>query len=147
MRVVFLPHKRDLTASFDAVQAEISRRRENGLAATPSKNTGCFTGKITCPACGWNYQRKTRTRATMPDYKFWRCWNACKGHGNSCGSHNLRETMRENLMTDILDLERFDESAVAEHLDVIHAYPDRLDITLKDGTTITTGLDEKGHLR
>lgn len=83
----------------------------------------------------------------MPDYKFWRCWNACKGHGNPCGSHNLRETMLENLMADILDLERFDEDAVAEHLDVILAYPDRLDITLRDGTTVTTGLDEKGHLR
>ncbi|WP_326833529.1 recombinase zinc beta ribbon domain-containing protein [Cutibacterium porci] len=45
--------------------------------------------------------------------------------------------MLENLMADILGLERFDEDAVAEHLDVIHAYPDRLDITLKDGTTVT----------
>lgn len=132
---------------FDQVQTEIARRREIGPAATPSKNTGCFTSKITCAVCGCNYQRKTRTRATMPDYKFWRCWNACKGHGNPCGSHNLRETMLENLMADILDLERFDEDAVAEHLDVIHAYPDRLDITLKGGTTVTTGLDEKGHLR
>lgn len=103
---------------FDAVQAEIARRREIGPAATPSKNTGCFTSKITCPACRCNYQRKTRTRTTMPNYKFWRCQNACKGHSNPCGSHNLRETMLENLMSDILGLDHFDEEAVAEHLDV-----------------------------
>lgn len=132
---------------FDQVQAEIARRRNIGLAATPSKNTGCFTSKILCPVCGCNFQRKTRRRATMPDYKFWRCWNACKGHGNPCGSHNLRETMLENLMTRILNLDGFDEDTILELLDVIHAYPDRLDITLRDGTTVTVGLDEKGHLR
>lgn len=132
---------------FDQVQAEIARRREIGLAATPSKNTGCFTSKITCAVCGCNYQRKTRTRATMPDYKFWRCWNACKGRGNPCGSHNLRETMLENLMTRILNFDRFDEESVMEKLEVIQAYPDRLEIMLRDGTTVTTGLDEKGHLQ
>lgn len=53
---------------FYAVQAEIVRR-QIGPAATPSKNTGCFAGKITCPACGCNYQRKTRTVTTIPATK------------------------------------------------------------------------------
>ncbi|MDK7160339.1 recombinase family protein, partial [Pauljensenia sp. UMB3104] len=63
-------------AMFDAVQAEIAHRREAGPAATPSKNTGVFTGRICCGACGKNYQRKTRTYKSGTSYKFWRCWSA-----------------------------------------------------------------------
>lgn len=132
---------------FDQVQVEIARRRELGAAATPSKNTGCFTSKIICPACGCSYQRKTRKRARLSDYKFWRCWNACKGHGNPCGGHNLREVMLENLITDILGLDHFDEAVVMRQLEVIYAYSDRLEVYLTDGSTVTATLDEKGHLR
>ena len=55
---------------FDAVQAEIAYRREIGPAATPSKNTGIFTGRIYCQVCRKNYQRKTRTYKSGTSYKF-----------------------------------------------------------------------------
>lgn len=131
---------------FDQVQAEIARRRAIGPAGTPSKNTGCFTGKITCPACGCNYQRKTRARKRLPAYRFWRCWNTCRGNGNPCGGHNLREEMLQNLMVDLLGLDAFDEQAVMENLHLIEAHPDRLVIHLADGTATTASLDQNGHL-
>ncbi|MDO5722418.1 MAG: recombinase family protein [Actinomycetaceae bacterium] len=132
---------------FDQVQTEITRRRQVGPAATPSKNTGCFTTRIQCAACGCNYQRKTRTYPSGTSYKYWRCWNACKGKGNPCRGHNLRETMLQNLIMSVLGLEQFEEQIVITRVEIIEAFPDRLDIYLTDGTTHTAWLDEKGHAR
>ena len=132
---------------FDQVQTEIAYRRQIGIAATPSKNTGCFTSLILCAACGCNYQRKTRTYPSGTSYKYWRCWSACKGNGNPCGGHNLRETMLQTLMADLLGLDVFDPQAVTAHVEVIHAHPDHLNIHLTDGHVHTVWLDEKGHPR
>ena len=84
-------------ALFDKVQQEIARRRQIGPAATPSLNTGMFTGRIRCGTCGRNYQRKTRRYTSGNYYHYWRCWSACKGQGNPCGGHNLRETMLQSI--------------------------------------------------
>lgn len=131
---------------FDAVQAEIAHRREMGPAATPSKNTGVFTGRIYCQACGKNYQRKTRTRATMPDYKFWRCWSACTGNGNPCGGHNIRETLLEHACADVLGTQSFDPAVVAEHIVMIEAFEHQLTFHLTDGTMTPVGLTSEGRL-
>lgn len=133
-------------AVFDAVQAEIRRRRQVGPAATPSKNTGVFTGRIRCAACGKNYQRKTRSRARLGSYRFWRCWTACKGKGNPCGGHNLRESTLEDLCAKTLQLEAFDEDAVFERIELIEAHPDHLLIHLAEGQTVRAGLTREGRL-
>ncbi|MFW0185077.1 recombinase family protein [Rothia sp. CCM 9418] len=133
--------------TFDAVQTEIAHRRDIGPAATPSKNTGCFTSLIQCATCGCCYQRKTRTYPSGTSYKYWRCWSACKGKGNPCGGHNLRETMLQTLMIDLLDLEVFDPQAVMDRIEVIEAFRDRLDIHLTDGSVHTAWLDAEGHAR
>lgn len=131
---------------FDAAQAEIVRRKQGGWAAIPTINTGPFTARITCAACEKHYQRKSRMKAGKKE-RFWRCWSACKGAGNTCRGHNLREVMLENLMTDLLGLDEFDDKAVMEQVEMIKAHPHRLDIHLADGTTATAWLDEKGDVQ
>ncbi|MDU5024295.1 recombinase family protein [Cutibacterium avidum] len=131
---------------FEAAQAEIARRKQGGLAAIPTINTGCVTARITCAGCGKHYQRKSRTTAGGKE-RYWRCWSACKGNGNPCRGHNLRETMLETIMTCLLGLEVFDPHTVMTHVEAIEAFPDRLDIHLLEGITRTVWLDEKGHAR
>ena len=133
-------------AMFDAVQAEIAHRREAGPAATPSKNTGVFTGRICCGACGKNYQRKTRTYKSGTSYKFWRCWSACTGNGNPCGGHNLRESLLEQACADMLGTQSFDPAAVAEQVVMIEAFEHQLTFHLADGTIAPVGLTSEGRL-
>lgn len=133
-------------ALFDKVQQEIARRRQIGPAATPSLNTGVFTGRIRCGTCGRNYQRKTRRYASGNYYHYWRCWSACKGQGNPCGGHNLRETMLQSICATTLNLEEFDEHAVENHIVIIEAFPDHLMIHLRDARSIKIALDKQGRL-
>ncbi|MBS6620461.1 MAG: recombinase family protein [Varibaculum cambriense] len=133
-------------AMFDAVQAEIAHRREAGPAATPSKNTGVFTGRICCGACGKNYQRKTRTYKSGTSYKFWRCWSACTGNGNPCGGHNLRESLLEQACADMLGTQGFDPVHVAEQVVMIEAVEHQLTFHLADGTMTPVGLTSEGRL-
>lgn len=133
-------------AMFDAVQAEIAHRREVGPAATPSKNTGVFTGRICCGACGKNYQRKTRTYKSGTSYKFWRCWSACTGNGNPCRGHNLRETLLEHACTDMLGTQSFDPAQVGEQIVMIEAFEHQLTFHLADGTMTPVGLTSEGRL-
>lgn len=131
---------------FDAVQAEIAYRREIGPAATPSKNTGVFTGRICCGACGKNYQRKTRTYKSGTSYKFWRCWSACTGNGNPCRGHNLRETLLEHACADMLGTQGFDPVSVGEQIVMIEVFPHQLTFHLADGTMTPVGLTSEGRL-
>ena len=131
---------------FDAVQAEIAYRREIGPAATPSKNTGVFTGRICCGACGKNYQRKTRTYKSGTSYKFWRCWSACTGNGNPCRGHNLRETLLEHACADVLGTQSFDPVSVVEQIVMIEAFEHQLTFHLADGTMTPVGLTSEGRL-
>lgn len=131
---------------FDAVQAEIAHRREVGPAATPSKNTGVFTGRICCGACGKSYQRKTRTYKSGTSYKFWRCWSACTGNGNPCGGHNLRESLLEHACADMLGTQGFDPVQVGEQIVMIEAFEHQLTFHLADGTMTPVGLTSEGRL-
>lgn len=132
--------------TFDAVQKEIAHRREVGPAATPSKNTGVFTGRICCGACGKNYQRKTRTYKSGTSYKFWRCWSACTGNGNPCRGHNLRETLLEHACADMLGTQGFDPVQVGEQVVMIEAFEHQLTFHLADGTMMPVGLTSEGWL-
>ncbi|MDR6939469.1 recombinase family protein [Arcanobacterium hippocoleae] len=131
---------------FDAVQAEIAHRRKIGPAGTPSKNTGVFTGRICCAACGKNYQRKTRTYKSGTSYKFWRCWSACIGNGNPCSGHNLRESLLEHACTDVLGTQGFDSVSVGEQVVMIEAFEHQLTFHLADGTMAPVGLTSEGRL-
>ena len=106
--------------TFNAVQAEIRRRKEK-YAPTNPPQTSPFTGLITCAICGKHYRRKTT--ATGP---VWIC-STYNSYGKSyCPSKAIPE---EKLMQ---------TAALVGHtgeITAITAYNDNLlEFTLKDGT-------------
>lgn len=107
--------------TFNAVQAEIRRRKEK-YAPTKPPQTSPFTGLITCAICGKHYRRKTT--ATGP---VWIC-STYNSYGKSyCPSKAIPE---EKLMQ---------TAALVGHtgeITAITAYNDNLlEFTLKDGTS------------
>ncbi|AOZ72032.1 hypothetical protein BK816_00920 [Boudabousia tangfeifanii] len=132
--------------TFKAVQAEIQRRRTLGKGAVPSLNTGCFTGRVICGACGKAFHRKTKQRFRLPDYKYWRCHTACQGKGNPCKAPNIREAHLKTATMAVLKLDEFDERAVWEQVKTILISSDELDFHLKDGTRRHVTLLETANL-
>ncbi|ETJ02054.1 MAG: Site-specific recombinase [Actinomyces urogenitalis DORA_12] len=122
---------------FDAVQAELARRRASGgRALTPTGGTNALTHRIHCTTCGRHYQRRTKARSGRT-YKYWWCETATKGHGNPCDSHQLRETHLQHLITTRLRLPGWDNATIVETITRIDAGPDyQLTAHLSDGSTI-----------
>ena len=109
---------------FDAVQAELARRRATGgRGLTPTGGTGALTHRITCTVCGKHYQRRTRKQA-KGEYKYWWCETATKGQGNPCGSHQLREQKLHTIICNAVGLSEWDNTAVIEQIERIEATPD-----------------------
>ena len=106
--------------TFNAVQAEIRRRKEK-YAPTKPPQTSPFTGLITCAICGKHYRRKTT--ATGP---VWIC-STYNSYGKSyCPSKAIPE---EKLMqTAALVGHTGEITAITAHNDNL------LEFTLKDGT-------------
>ena len=111
---------------FDAVQAELARRRATGgRGLTPTGGTGALTHRITCTVCGKHYQRRTRKQA-HGEYKYWWCETATKGQGNPCRSHQLREGKLHAIICDTLSLREWDDTAVISQVERIETTPDWL---------------------
>lgn len=128
-------------ATFDAVQAELAKRRRYGRAATPTGGSNALTSLIHCSQCGLHYHRRTRTRKTR-SYKFWWCESATKGAGNPCGSAQLREVKIQAACQHALGIEAWDEEAVLDGIEAITAHPNHdLDIHLTTGESVTINLD------
>ena len=106
--------------TFNAVQAEIRRRKEK-YAPTKPPQTSPFTGLITCAICGKHYRRKTT--ATGP---VWIC-STYNSYGKSyCPSKAIPE---EKLMQTAAQVGHTGEiTAITAHNDNL------LEFTLKDGT-------------
>ena len=109
---------------FDAVQAELARRRATGgRGLTPTGGTGALTHRITCTQCGKYYQRRTRKQA-HGEYKYWWCETATKGQGNPCKAHQLREQKLHTIICNAVGLSEWDNTAVIEQIERIEATPD-----------------------
>ena len=106
--------------TFNAVQAEIRRRKEK-YAPTKPQQPAPFTGLITCAICGKHYRRKTT--ATGP---VWIC-STYNSYGKSyCPSKAIPE---EKLMQTAAQVGHTGEiTAITAHNDNL------LEFTLKDGT-------------
>lgn len=124
-------------AVFDAVQAELHKRRNSGgLAATPGCGTG-LTHKILCTTCTRHYHRRTKTKNGQ-SYKYWWCETATKGHGNPCKAHQLREEKIRAIICSSLGLSDWDDETIIEQIARIEATPDwLLTIHHTDGRSMT----------
>lgn len=105
--------------TYQAVQAEIARRRELGALANWSINTSYFTSKIKCGICGASFVRSTRkNRAKLSQlgerYTFYGCGSNKKGGHCKCGT--IRETVLKEECAKALGLPEFDEDAFSERV-------------------------------
>lgn len=107
--------------TFNAVQDEIQRRKEQCASTTP-RQTSPFTGLITCAICGKHYRRKTT--ATRP---VWIC-STYNSYGKAyCPSKAVPE--EKLTQTAALVGAMGEITAITVHND------NRLEFILKDGTT------------
>lgn len=130
--------------TFDAVQAELVRRRHLGRGATPSGGTTGLTSRIECFVCGRFYHRRTKT-GRHRSYKFWWCETATKGKGNPCHAPQIRETRLTRICTHVLGFDAWDDDTALTSLAKIVVNPDRtLTIhTTRSETPVTVNLDER----
>lgn len=127
---------------FDAVQAELAKRRRVGRAATPTGGTNALTSLIVCSECSLHYHRRTR-RCKTTSYKFWWCESAIKGKGNPCKAAQLRETIIQAACCHVLGITQWDDETVLDAISGITAYPSHdLDIHLTGGEVVTINLNE-----
>lgn len=125
-------------ATFTRVQTEIARRRELGARANWSINTVTLTSKIRCVACGRSFVQAKRAAKSQNNItmKRWICTNRRSGRSNTCGTRELSDTALKKLIADVLEIDSFNDSIVAERLDHIDVEgKDRLTFHLTDGTT------------
>lgn len=127
--------------TFDAVQAELKRRKEAGhLTLTPSIGSSALTHRIHCTVCGRKYHRRTKHRKTL-SYKFWWCETATKGKGNPCNAKQIREVQLHRIVLDALGVPTWNDEEILSLLDHIEISPAlELRLVLKTGDTMTRTL-------
>lgn len=111
--------------TYQAVQAEIARRRELGVFANWSINTSCFTGKIKCGHCGASYvrnTRKNRAKNPMPTdpemYTTYGCGTR-KKKGGKCIGKDIRESILREKCAEVLGIAEFDEAVFCAQVEKI----------------------------
>ena len=88
-----------------------------------------FTGVIKCGNCGENYRSQSHTYADGEKERHWRC-------GNDCGNSAIKENTMKRLVTDVLNMEDFDEKKMDELLDKAVILSNRITFFFKDGHTV-----------
>ena len=122
---------------FEAVQAEMKRRRDLGPKGNKSLNLSCFSSVIKCSCCGCSYQRSSRKNrnGTEGRYVVWICATSRKGH--KCDAKNLPETALKKTCCEVLGMEVFSADVFTEQIDHIDAIgSDQLDFHFRDGHVV-----------
>lgn len=130
---------------FQAVQRELDRRREIGVAAHQRSDLTCFTSKLVCAKCGRKYHRKTIHNQIKDNYYVWKCHTkAIKGE--QCDNCNIRESHLIEFAAEVLGLDEFDENTFREKIDqVLVIEPRDLIFHFKDGHTEQRHCVLSGH--
>ncbi len=130
--------------TFDAVAAEITRRKELGVFIMPKMVKRCFTGKISCEKCGRKYIRiyKTPTNAN------WRCASNKKYGPTGCRSIGINEEQLKQLSAFEMKHEAFNEDAFTREVDHITGSGDgTFTFHFTNGRTHTQFWDAKHRAR
>ncbi|MFA5638417.1 MAG: recombinase family protein [Anaerovoracaceae bacterium] len=125
--------------TFDAVQAEIARRRELGVFANKSINTTCFTSKVKCGNCGVSYRRsgKRQRKDSSEVYYVWTCQTKDRKGISECHAKDIPEKMLQRVSAEVLGLEEFDEDVFLEQVErVVVNGKDELVFHFHDGRVI-----------
>ena len=126
--------------TYQAVQAEKARRREQGVFANWSINTSCFTGKIKCGRCGKSYHRSNRKVRKDPDanYTIWICGTRKKTGNRDCQNKDIPELVLMDACAEVLGTNAFDADLFTGQIDHIEVPdPNEMVFFFKDGHTVT----------
>lgn len=120
--------------TFEAVQKELARRRQVGLARSPGYSA--LTSKITCTQCGKHYHRRTKQKPNRPKRVFWWCWTATQGKGNPCRAPQILEEAIKTTCQRALNLTVWDDETIINKVETIQVSPGReIRVTLTSGPT------------
>ena len=109
-------------ADFDAVQAEIERRKKKYITDTP-RTQSAFTGLISCAGCGKNYRRKTTATGIA-----WIC-STYNTYGKAyCPSKAIPEKVLADLTAEIGGIQNISKITACDH--------NMLIFTLANGSTV-----------
>jgi len=125
--------------TFDRVQEEIARRREQGYLANQSIRFSCFTGKVVCSYCGRTFRKRmdSAKRRTNKGYR-WVCGNKIEHTSSFCNAQNVPDKALRSLTAEVLGAEDFTDdefNASIDHIEV--ARTNRLTFVMRDGRRIT----------
>lgn len=128
---------------FEAVQAELARRRNQGAKANWSIPTTCFTSLITCGQCSKSFSRSGKRNTQGKLNYVWVCRTKRDGvkrsHGRTCTNKMIPEIILQETTARILGIDEFDAEVVEQRITHIDApEPHKLIYTLIDGQVIET---------
>ena len=119
---------------FDALQ-ELRKSRKGKFYFVNNKGTrSCFTSKIKCGCCGFNYQKGYRKNPTTETYVYWYCRTKKEKGSAACPSGLVPDWQLRNMCCKALGIEEFDEDVFSEKIAGITALEDKtLVFHFKDG--------------
>ena len=122
--------------TFQAVQAEIKRRRALGALANPHIPTSCFTGKLKCSNCGRSYRRRTYKRQN-DSFTAWCCRSKDEKGRAFCDATNVPHPALIESCCMVLGTDSFDEAFFIERVESITVLPEHtLVFHMSDGDDV-----------
>lgn len=107
-------------------RAAVSEARRK--KALRRKEMTCFTSKIKCEHCGWNFRHQKEAKIS-----YWRC---AKPH-HDCGTVGLREDRLKSMIAEVLGLTEFDEQVFLEEMEEIRVKSaEHIVFCFKDGRQV-----------
>lgn len=106
-------------AQWQAVQDERERRKKLGARANSSIHTTCFTSRIKCAKCGKNYRRSGKKQPNGRTNYVWICRTKSEKGCHQCDAKMIPEQKLQEICSEVLNLETFDEQAVDEKIEQI----------------------------
>ena len=119
--------------TFDAVQAERTRRAARFGNHTGTRQLYPFTGKLVCAVCGKNYRRKVITSGVV-----WICETFDRVGKAACASKQVPEETLKGAAAKAMGMEEFVEAVFRERVEsVLVCNGNKLVFRFRDGTETT----------
>lgn len=119
--------------TFDAVQAERTRRAARFGNHTGTKQFYPFTGKMVCAVCGKNYRRKVITSGVV-----WICETFDRIGKAACASKQVPEETLKGAAAKAMGMEEFVEAVFRERVEsILVCNGNKLVFRFRDGTETT----------
>ena len=121
---------------WQAVQDKIRDAREYNPTVHRMVKPSCFSGKIICCRCGYNYTKsQTKTNRTEGLMESWVCFGKIKHKKAFCPSLSIRGDRLREAAAQAMGMEEFDDRAFTERVDkIVTTEGEALEFHFYDGT-------------